>query len=204
MGKIDERVDAYIAKSHDFAKPILIHLRELVHTACPDVEETMKWSMPHFDYKGVMAGMSAFKKHCAFGFWKASIMNDPTGALALKDREAMGNFDRITNLKDLPPDKVIIALVKEAARLNAEGIKVEKKPAPKEKKDFVVPDYFTEALKKNKAAHVNFEAFSYSKKKDYVEWVTEAKTEATRDKRLATAVEWISEGKGRNWKYEKC
>lgn len=204
MGKRDKRVDEYIAKAQDFAKPILNHLRELVHKACPDVEETMKWSFPHFDYKGMMCDMAGFKQHCTFGFWKASIMKDPDKILAVATKHSMGHFDRLTSLKDLPADKIMIAYIKEAARLNDEGIKVEKKPVTKEKKELVVPDYLTAALKKNKAAQATFDAFSYSKKKDYVEWLTEAKTDETRNKRLATAVEWMAEGKSRNWKYEKC
>lgn len=204
MGKRDKKVDEYIAKSQDFAKPILNHIRELVHKACPDVEETMKWSFPHFDYKGMMCDMAAFKQHCTFGFWKASIMKDPDKILAVADKHSMGHFNRLTSLKDLPKDKVLVAYIREAMRLNDEGVKVEKKTVSKEKKELAIPDYLTVALKKNKAAKTTFENFSPSKKKDYVEWLTEAKTEDTRNKRLATAIEWMSEGKSRNWKYEKC
>lgn len=207
MGKKDTRVDAYIAKSKDFAKPILNHLREVVHRACPDVEETMKWSFPHFDYKGeMMFSMAAFKEHMAMGFWKGSIMKDPDKILD-KDREqAMGHFGRITAMKDLPSDKILTKYIKEAMRLNDEGIKlpVKKKASEKEKKEFVVPDYFLKALSKNKAAKKVFDGFSYSKKKDYVEWLTEAKTDETRNKRMATSLEWLSEGKPRHWKYQNC
>jgi uncharacterized protein YdeI (YjbR/CyaY-like superfamily) len=204
MGKRDKRVDEYIAKSQDFAKPILNHLRELAHKACPDVEETMKWSFPHFDYKGIMASMAGFKQHCVFGFWKASLMKDPEKIIAPTGDTSMGQFGKIKSMNDLPPDKVLLAYIKEAAKLNADGIKVAKKPVAKEKKELVVPDYLAAALKKNKAAQKTFENFPPSKKKDYVEWVTEAKTEVTREKRLATAIEWMAEGKSRNWKYEKC
>jgi uncharacterized protein YdeI (YjbR/CyaY-like superfamily) len=201
MGKKDKGVDAYIAKSQDFAKPVLKHLRELVHEALPDVEENLKWSMPHFGYHGSLAGMAAFKNHCAFGFWKAAIMKDPAKIFP-EERKGMGHLGKITSLKDLPSDKIIKSYLKEAAQLNIDGIKVPraKKPAAG-KKELDIPDYFTKMLKKNKAAEKNFNDFSYSHKKEYVEWITEAKTEETRKKRLDTALEWITEGKGRHWKY---
>jgi uncharacterized protein YdeI (YjbR/CyaY-like superfamily) len=202
MRKRDEKIDVYIAESADFAQPILTHLREIVHRACPEVEETMKWSFPHFDYKGMMCSMAAFKNHCAFGFWKASLMKDPHKLLT-QSREAMGQFGQITNLEDLPPDDVLIAYIKEAVRLNEEGVKLRSKPKATEKKSLDIPEFFTAALKENKAASETFEKFSYSHKKEYVEWIVEAKSEETRNKRLATAIEWITEGKPRNWKYAK-
>lgn len=202
MGKRDARVDAYIAKSADFAKPILEHLRELVHTACPQVEETMKWSFPHFDYKGMMCSMASFKQHCAFGFWKASLLPDSAKLLA-QSREAMGQLGQIKSLADLPADDVLISYIKEAARLNDENIKLPSKAQTAEKKEIAVPDYVAQALRQNKQASATFENFSYSNKKEYVEWITEAKTDETRNKRLATAIQWLNEGKSKNWKYEK-
>jgi len=199
MPTIDPRVDEYIAKSAEFAQPILIHLREVIHAACPEVKETIKWSMPNFDYHGIMCNMAAFKQHCAFGFWKAELL------LADEDdkgKEAMGQFGRITSVKDLPSKKVLTAYVKKAMKLNEAGVKVAKpKAAPRE---LVVPDYFIAALEANPAAYEVFNNFSTSAKREYCEWLTEAKTEATRDKRMAQAVEWIAEGKKRNWKYENC
>lgn len=203
MGKKNQKVDAYIAKSADFAKPILNHIRELVHKACPDVEEVIKWSFPHFDYKGIMFSMAAFKQHCACNFWKAKIMKDPHKILSTEERTAMGNFGQIKSLKDLPSDKIFIGYIKEAVKLNEDGIALPPKKIDKDKKELTVPDFFTKALKKNKTAFKNFEEFSYSKKKDYVSWLNEAKSEETRKKRMETAVEWISEGKSRNWKYER-
>ena len=201
MAKKEKAIDTYIAKSADFAKPILTHIRELVHKACPDVEEKMKWSFPHFDYKGeMMCSMAAFKQHAAFGFWKASLMKDKVLVENAKSETAMGHLGRLTSVKDLPSDKKILAWVKEAMALNDKGIKVAK-PKPAEKKELVIPNYFTAALKKNKKALETFEGFPYSKKKDYVEWLTEAKTEETRNKRMATALEWLAEGKARHWKY---
>jgi uncharacterized protein YdeI (YjbR/CyaY-like superfamily) len=201
MPKTDKRIDAYIAKSQDFAKPILNHIRELVHKAIPDVEETMKWSFPHFDYEGgTVCSMASFKQHCAFGFWKASLMKDPNKVLNTK--EAMGHLGKIQSLKNLPSDKIMLAYLKEAAQLNKEGIKIKKK-ASAYRKEFEIPDYFIKALKKNKDALKTFEDFSPSHKKEYVEWITEAKTEDTKNKRMATTIEWLTEGKIRNWKYVK-
>ena len=204
MPTIDKRIDAYIDKKADFAKPILKHLRELVHKVCPDAEETIKWGMPFFDYKGsVLCAISAFKEHCSFMFWKAKLMKDPEGILQVAERHAMGNFDRITSLKDLPSDKILIAYIKEAMKLNEDDIKLppRKKAAPTELK---IPVDFAAALKKNKKAQSVFENFTPGKKKEYIEWIIEAKTEPTKIKRIETAVEWIAEGKSRNWKYQNC
>jgi uncharacterized protein YdeI (YjbR/CyaY-like superfamily) len=200
MPNKDPRVDAYIERSADFAKPILTHLRKLVHKASPKVSETVKWGMPAFEYKGIVCGIAAFKEHCTFGFWKHSLL-DYDGFST--EKTAMGSFGRITSKKDLPTDDTIVRLVQQAVGLNENGIKVAK-PKPTAKKELVVPDYLKAALKKNKAAQKTFENFPYSCKKEYVEWITEAKTEPTREKRLATTIEWLSEGKRRNWKYENC
>ncbi|MTW14498.1 hypothetical protein GM658_28175 [Pseudoduganella eburnea] len=199
MPTTDPRVDAYIANAAEFAQPILSHLREVIHAACPEVKETIKWSMPCFDYHGILCNFAAFKQHCAFGFWKAELL------LAQEDdkgKEAMGQFGRITSVKDLPSKKVLTAYVKKAMTLNEAGVKVARpKAAPRE---LVVPDYFIAALEENPAAYEVFNNFSTSAKREYCDWLTEAKTEATRDKRMAQAVEWIAEGKKRNWKYENC
>lgn len=203
MGKKDQRVDAYIAKSQDFAKPIMEHLRELVHKAHPDIEETIKWGFPHFQYKGIVCSMAAFKQHCAVVFWKAAIMSDPILVKNAEAESSMGHLGKITSLKDLPKDKTLLSFIKEAVKLNEDDVKLPSKPKPKEKKEIVVPGYFTKALKKNKKANEVFNNFAYSHKKEYVEWITEAKTDETRNKRIATALEWIAEGKGRNWKYAK-
>ena len=202
MVKKNPSLDAYINAAEPFAQPILSHLRNLVHKACPQVEETIKWGFPHFEYKGVMCSMASFKKHCAFGFWKSAIMNDPEKIMEVKDRGAMGNFERITTLADLPSDKILIAYIKEAKKLNEDDVKL---PARKKTtvKELHVPAYFVKALKRNNDAWKNFEKSSYSNKKEYLEWIEEAKTEATREKRIETAVEWISDGKSRNWKYMK-
>lgn len=202
MATKDKRIDAYIARSADFAKPILNHLRTLVHKACPDVEETMKWSFPHFDYKGMLCSMAAFKQHCAFSFWKASLMKDSRLMEKAKSEEAMGHLGKITMIKDLPSDKIFMGYIKEAMKLNDEGVKVVK-ARPVKTKEVEVPGYFLAFLKKNRKAWANFEKFPPSHKKEYILWITEARQEATKEKRMAQALEWISEGKSRNWKYER-
>ncbi len=196
----DKRVDQYIAKSAPFAKPILEHIRALIHRICPECEEKMKWSFPHFDYKGeMMCSMAAFKQHAAFNFWKMTLLDDPKKILTRT--EGMGSLGKLRSLADLPSDAVLSAFIRQAMKLNDAGTKIAKaKSAPIEN---VIPDYLIAALKKNPAAKKTFDAFSPSNKREYIDWLTEAKTEATREKRLATALEWMAEGKIRNWKYLK-
>jgi uncharacterized protein YdeI (YjbR/CyaY-like superfamily) len=196
MGKKDPRIDAYIEKAADFAQPILRHLRKVVHAGCPDVEETLKWSMPHFDYKGPLASMAAFKAHCAFGFWKGSL-------IVPGSKEAMGQFGCITKISDLPKADVLAGYVRKAVELNERKVKVPR-PLKHEKKDIPMPADLTAALKKNAKARRTFDDFRPSHKREYLEWITEAKTEETRRKRLDTAVEWMAEGKPRHWKYQKA
>ena len=197
----DKRIDAYIAKAPEFARPILDFIRETVHEAVPETEETVKWGMPFFECKGILCGMSAFKAHCALVLWKSKHIL-PDGQ---KSAGAMGAFGRLTSVKDLPPKKVLIGYFKKARQLNEDGVGSPIAARSKrEKKELVVPPYFLSALKKNKKAKSTFEGFTYAKQKDYVEWITEAKTEETRRKRLATSLEWLAEGKSRNWKYERC
>src|ERR1051326_1653616 len=206
MATKDKRIDAYIEKAKPFAQPILKHLRKLVHQACPDVEETIKWSFPCFDHKGPFVSMAAFKEHAVFGFWKSKLLKDPKGYLGERSNqggEAMGNLGRLGSLRDLPPDKVILDFIRQAKKLNDEGTKLPPKKVSKEKKEISTPDYFLRELKGNKKATTNWEAFSYSKKKEYIEWIVGAKTDETRNSRMETAVEWISENKIRNWKYVK-
>jgi hypothetical protein len=191
MGKKDPRVDAYIAKAPDFAKPLLTHLRARIHEAVPDVVETIKWSVPAFDYQGPMAGMAAFKAHIRFGFWRGGTV----------DGEAIPSMERIESMKDLPSDRELIRTIKRAAQMNESGVKMAR-PA-KRKPPVKVPSYFLKAVRANKKALAAFEAFSPSHKREYVEWITEAKTEETRQRRLDTAVQWIAEGKSRNWKYAR-
>lgn len=198
-----EKIDLYIEKAQPFAQPILRHLRKIVHQTCPEVEEKIKWGMAHFDYLGeMMCGMASFKQHCSFGFWKASLMKDPTLIANAQKEESMGHLGRICTLKDLPSDKKLVAYIKEAMALNEQGMKVKKAPKPA-KPDMPIPDYFLKALIENKPAKTVFDNFSASCKREYVAWITEAKTEATRLKRMEQAIAWISEGKKRHWQYQK-
>ena len=195
MGNRDPRVDAYIQNSAEFARPILTHVRELVHEACPSVEETLKWGAPHFDYEGVLCGMAAFKQHCNIILWKASLVIGGRG------NQAGGPLRDITRLADLPPDATLRAWIEQAARLNEERVKVPRSTSPK--KDVVIPAELTKALKKNKKAAAAFEKFPPSHKREYAQWIAEAKKSETRQRRVETAVEWMSKGKSRNWKYER-
>jgi uncharacterized protein YdeI (YjbR/CyaY-like superfamily) len=196
----DKRIDEYISKSGDFAKPVLHHLRSLVHLACPNVEETIKWGFPHFDYKGMMCSMAAFKQHCAFGFWKTKLMKDAKEMMGQNDY-AMGHLGKIKSMKDLPPDKKITSWIKEAMKLNDDDVKLPERKRRETKKEIAIPGALQKALNKNKAALMAFNNFSPSHKYEYIEWINEAKTEDTRSKRIATAIEWLMEGKSRNWKY---
>ncbi|MBC7850800.1 MAG: DUF1801 domain-containing protein [Chitinophagaceae bacterium] len=198
----NSNVDSYIARAAPFAQPVLEHLRELIHKTCPDVAETIKWGMPAFDYKGSLCSFASFKNHCSFGFWKAGIMEDGESLRGDESKNAMGNIGKITSVKDLPSNKVMVKWLKEAMRLNDEGIKVPKTISKHSKKVVITPDYLVPALKKNKAAWVTFDKGSPSFKREYVEWITDAKSEATRLSRLQQSIEWLAEGKGRNWKYQ--
>ena len=198
MATKDPRIDAYIARSADFAKPILQHLRKVVHAGCPDVVETIKWSMPHFDHKGVMCGMAAFKEHCAFGFWKADLILEPGET---SERSGMGSFGGIRSLADLPNEKKLIGYVRKAAALNEAGVKAPGRTQPKKRKPLAMPEDLTAALKKNASARKTFEGFSPSHRREYIEWITQAKREETRKERLAKTMKWLAEGKARNWKY---
>jgi uncharacterized protein YdeI (YjbR/CyaY-like superfamily) len=201
MGRRDPRIDAYIARAAPFAQPILQRIREVVHEACPEVEETMKWSMPTFVYAGgILAGMAAFKQHASFGYWKhALVMGE--GA----QRDGMGSYGKMATLKDVPPKSRLVADIRRAMKLNEAGVKTpgpRKAAAPKPPPE--TPSDLAAALAKNRKARTIFEAFAPSHRREYVEWITEAKREDTRARRLAQAVEWLAEGKRRNWKYEAC
>jgi uncharacterized protein YdeI (YjbR/CyaY-like superfamily) len=195
----DPRIDAYIARQADFARPILEHLRRLVHDAAPEAEETIKWGMPFFTLKGrPLANMAAFKAHASFGFWKAGEVIGPTGS----EREAMGQFGRLASIADLPPEDELKGLIRRAAEVAAEGPKPRERKAPKP--ELPVPAELRAALDAEPRAAATFDGFPPGCRREYVEWVSEAKRPETRAKRVAQAVEWMAEGKRRNWKYEGC
>lgn len=201
MGKKDPRVDAYIAKSPDFAKPILSYLRDVIHQGCPDVVETIKWGTPTFDHHGIMAGIGAFKQHCVLGFWKSPLLTLDGRPLSREMESGAGQFGKLTSVKDLPAKSKLLKLVKDAAGLNEAGVTVERKVKPTPPLE--VPAELTRALQKHAKARVAFAGFPPSHKREYAQWIAEAKTAETRQRRIATALEWISEGKSRNWKYER-
>jgi hypothetical protein len=197
MPTTDSRIDVYIRKAQPFAHDILREIRDIVHDACPDAEETMKWSFPHFDYKGVFCSMAAFKAHATFGFWKQQLLSE---RLAPGDRRALAGLDRIVSRDALPSRKTLVRIVKAAARMNDEGLKVVRPDRPARRAPRPPAD-LTAALAGNTRASATFKRFSPSQKREYVEWIVGAKQAATREKRVATAVEWLAEGKPRHWKY---
>ncbi len=193
----DARVDAYIARQADFARPILAHIRRVLHAAGPKLEETIKWGMPHFTYKGrLFAAMAAFKAHATLALPHASGVLGESGA----EREAMGQFGRLTSLADLPPEDELAKIVRRAAALaDAAG-----KPRPKAgKPEAETPEALRAALVANPAAEATFDGFPPSCRREYADWIVAAKRPETRAKRIAQAVEWMAEGKRRHWKYEK-
>jgi uncharacterized protein YdeI (YjbR/CyaY-like superfamily) len=196
--KTDPRIDAYIDRQAEFAQPIMRHLRDMIHAACPDCEETLKWSMPTFMYKGkILAGFAAFKAHATFGYWNDSMLNED-----VKNRSAMGQFGRLTSLDDLPDRATLIDLTRQSMALIDSGAKPPRATA--KKAPFTVPQDLRAAIDAAPAAAATWEGFPPSCQREYVEWVTEAKRDETRAKRLAQTVEWLAEGKRRNWKYENC
>ncbi|HET9602925.1 MAG TPA: YdeI/OmpD-associated family protein [Gemmatimonadales bacterium] len=198
MATKDPRVDAYIRNAAEFAQPLLRHFREQVHAACPAAVETIKWGMPQFTYHGNLCGMAAFKQHCAFNFWKRSLLFPKKDA---KQRDAMGQFGRVTTLRDMPPPVTLRKLIREAARLNEEGVRPAR--ARKARAALAEPPDLLQGLKKHPAARKTWEGFAPSHRREYIEWLTEAKRDDTRARRLATTLEWLAEGKQRNWKYQR-
>ncbi|HYK03353.1 MAG TPA: YdeI/OmpD-associated family protein [Thermoanaerobaculia bacterium] len=191
MGERSPQLDAYIAKAASFARPILEKLRDAFHKADPQIEESLKWGAPHFDHNGIVGSMAAFKQHVSWGFWKASLM-----------RSQAAFREKVADVSELPPEKKLLELIREAVALNEAGVKIVRAPrttpSPLE-----TPDGLLAALRRVKGALATFEAFPPSHKREYAQWIAEAKQEGTRTKRIAQAVEWISEGKSRNWKYER-
>jgi hypothetical protein len=199
MPTLDPRVDAYIAKAPSFAQPILTRLRDAVHAGCPDVVETIKWSVPSFEYKGPLCGMASFKKHAMFGFWKHALMQD---VLPGSEHRAFGRFGRLESIDDVPPKAALVKIVRVARKLNDDGVKPPRS-AKSAKPPVTTPPDLMAALKRSPRALAAFKAFSPSHKREYVEWITAAKAADTRARRVAQAREWIAAGKSRNWRYQK-
>jgi uncharacterized protein YdeI (YjbR/CyaY-like superfamily) len=198
MATVDPRIDSYIDGKAAFARPILRHLRAAVHRAVPDVEETLRWSMPSFTYKGqILCSMAAFKEHAVFGFWRGKeVAGD-------ESTSAMGQFGRLTSIADLPDEATLETMIRKAATLIDSGTRAPR-PVKHPKPELAMPDDLASALAANGAAQASYDGFPHSAKRDYLEWVLGAKQPTTRAKRIAQAIEWMAEGKKRNWKYEKC
>jgi uncharacterized protein YdeI (YjbR/CyaY-like superfamily) len=192
----DERIDAYLARAQPFARPILEHVRERVHAALPDADETTKWGAPAFTLDGkIVLMMAAFKAHAVLNFWRGQELRGEAA-----NGEAMGQFGKLTAPADLPPDDDLDRLIREAAELSRAA------PQPRviKHKPAEMHSDFAAALEGAPAAKAHFDAFTPGARREYVDWVAEAKTEPTRNKRIATALEWLAEGKKRHWKYERC
>lgn len=202
MENTDPKFDAYIAKAPAYAQPIITHLRKLIHQAVPQVTEVMKWGHPHFDYKGPFMGLAAFKEHMGLNFWKSTLMDDPAGLFAAAEKGSAGSIGKIRSMGDLPADDVLLTYILSAADLNDRGVKL---PPPKKAevpKELEMPTDVIEAFKANTGALQHFEKFSPSAKREYITWLDETKSAVTRQKRLDTMMEWVSEGKTRHWKYK--
>jgi uncharacterized protein YdeI (YjbR/CyaY-like superfamily) len=203
----DPKVDVYIAKAAPFAQPVLAHLRALVHKACPEVLEEIKWGRPFFVHRGtILCNVSAFKAHCSFGFWGAEIGRVLRADGVVKDG-GMGSLGKITSVKELPPEKALLGYIRRAAALieSSQGenrIVAARRVVKAPKPPVEPPTEFTAALKKNKAANAAYAALSPSCKREYTEWIADAKRPETRQRRIVQAVERIAEGKQRNWKYQ--
>jgi uncharacterized protein YdeI (YjbR/CyaY-like superfamily) len=206
QGRFNRQFDEYHEAASDFAKPIMAHLRKLVHKECPEVVEEIKWGIPHFDYKGEMLCIfAAYRNHCSFTFWKESLMRDER-LKANPDLKAAKRFmGKLTSLSDLPPDSELFAFVQEAMTLNDKGVKLASRHDAKPAKaaEIAIPDAFAEQLSRHEAANEVFQSRSPSFRKEYVVWIADAKTDQTRQKRIDESLEWIAQGKGRFWKYEK-
>jgi hypothetical protein len=202
MPKTDARVDAYIAKAAPFAQPILKQFRAIVHEACPEVVETIKWSVPAFDHRGMLCSMAAFREHCRLALWKGGLLEVRVAGMEVADDGRVAMFPRVRSVDDLPSDAVLMRLIKQAAQLNEQGTKPPAR-ARSATRDVEVPDFFMAALRRNTRALAAFNAFPPSHRREYVEWITGAKREETRRRRIEIAIAQIVEGKSQNWKYAK-
>ena len=196
MGTRDKRIDAYIARAAPFARPILTHLRGVVHTACPDVEETLKWGAPAYMHHGILCITAAFKAHCALVLWRAPLIVG-----AVKSRDSRGHFGRITAVKDLPSKAVLVGLLKQGVKLNEAGAKPSQRAKGRPKKAVALPADLAAGFKKHAKARKAWAEFSPSARREYVDWITGAKRPETRAERLKTTLQWVAQGKQRNWKY---
>ena len=197
MPKHDPRLDAYIERSADFAHPILTYLRSVIHEACPTVEETIKWSAPFYMYEGILCSTPAFKRHCAMIMWKGRLLPKADAKYVATE------LRKISSLADLPSRKKLAGYIKALMKMNEDGTKSARRSRPKFTKPLVIPTELKRAIARNSKAKAAFAEFPPSHKREYADWIADAKRPETRDRRIKTAVEMIAEGKSRNWKYEK-
>jgi uncharacterized protein YdeI (YjbR/CyaY-like superfamily) len=212
-----KKIDAYITKAPEFAQPVLERFRKAAHRASPDIEETIKWGLPCFEYQGLVAGMGAYKQHVALNFWRGMLIPDPDKLFAQVGNNEMAAI-KVASVKAMPPQAVLVRYLKAAIKLNVAqaktrqaakktgGPKTTTKRSAKKKttKRVTVPADFATALARKKKAQTTFDGFSYTYRKEYVEWITAAKRAETRKRHIKQAVEWLAEGKPRNWKYMNC
>lgn len=196
------KIDNYITEKSPFAQEILSHLREVIHRADPEIVETIKWRQPCFESNGLVCAMAAFKKHVTFSFFKGQLLNDNANIFLPSDNSELASL-KFTSLADIPQNDILTAYIQQAIALNTNSC-IKKATARKDKNDLIIPDDLAAALATTPSAQSTFNDFSYSKQKDYLDWLTSAKRETTRATRLATTVQWLSEGKARHWKYENC
>lgn len=197
-----QQVDNFIDNAAEFAQPVLIYMRELIHEACPQVVESIKWGMPSFDYKGPLIVMGAFKNHMAINFWKAQLMADSEN-IFVKSGQSKGTFGKINSINQLPPREILMAYIFEAIDLNEKGIKITKTKKEQVAKELPIPEDFLNALNSNPLAMSNFQQMSPSQRKEYINWIIEAKREVTRISRIEKAIIQLLEKKSRDWKYLK-
>ncbi|MES2006117.1 MAG: YdeI/OmpD-associated family protein [Bacteroidota bacterium] len=203
MAQLNKKVTEYISNSAEFAQGIMEHLRQIIHETCPDAEEDIKWGTPHYSYKGDhLCMMGGFKNHCSFSLYKAEFIKDKEIMLSVKAGKKFGYMDKLKSIADLPSKKILVSLLKEAMTINEKGIKKEK-PVSDKPKLVETPDYLIQRLSTDPKAKEIFNTKSNSFRKEYIVWISDAKTDETRQKRLAEAMEWIAEGKSRFWKSKK-
>ena len=200
MKRRSSEVDRYIRSSAVFARPVLRRLRTFFHRADPRISETIKWGVPHFEYQGILGSMAAFRKHVSVGFWKGGMIGDEAGVFESAGNRKMTML-RMRDVADVPSADLMLVYIRRAVALNERGMRI---PARKRTAVRVaIPSFFSNALRANRKASDVFSRLSRSHQREYVDWLTEAKREETRQRRMATAIKWLSEGKPRNWKYMK-
>lgn len=198
MNEASENITAYIEKATPEFKEVMIALRSVLNNPNFDIKEDWKWGAPNFNNEGMICWLAHFRNHVGMNFFKGTLIKDKYN-LFTHYREEKGNRQlKFSDINQIIPEQIEY-YIEEAIKLNQENIKVVKKEI-----DTSLPLDLETELNNNPKAKMFFESLAPSYKRDYIEWIEEAKREATRTKRLATTMEWLSEGKKKNWKYENC